>query len=64
MSLMKKFASVLLAGVLVLSAAGCSREPGPVEKSNFLLDTYVTIRLYDGSDPALIDQAFDEITRL
>lgn len=57
---MKKLLPLLL-GLLLLSACG---EREPVSKTNFMLDTIVQITLYDGSDPAVIDQAFDEIRRL
>ncbi len=51
----------LLLGLLLLSACG---ETEPVSKTNFMLDTIVQITLYDGTDPGVIDQAFDEIRRL
>lgn len=61
---MKKTLSLLLCFLLLLSAAGCSQEEELPSKSNFLLDTLVTITLYDDSDPAVLELAFDEIARL
>ena len=61
---MKKTLIALAAAVLLLSA-GCSPEEATgSEKSNLMLDTIVTIRLYDDSDPAVLDLAFQEIGRL
>ncbi|MBR5533385.1 MAG: FAD:protein FMN transferase, partial [Ruminiclostridium sp.] len=56
--------TLLCALVLLLGLGGCSQQDEPVSKANFLLDTYVQITLYDDSDPAVIDLAFQEITRL
>lgn len=61
---MKKVLSFLLPVLMVLSIAGCEQQAEPVSKTGILMDTVVTITLYDKSDPALIDLAFDEITRL
>ena len=61
---MKKTLSLLLCFLLLLSAAGCGQEEELPSKSNFLLDTLVTITLYDDSDPAVLELAFDEIARL
>lgn len=43
-------ARVLSLALLVLFLTGCAPAPGsaPVEAGNFLLDTYVSLRLYDG----------------
>lgn len=57
---MKKLLPLLLC-LLLLSACG---EAEPVSKTNFMLDTIVQITLYDQSDPAVIDRAFEEIRRL
>lgn len=61
---MKKTLSLLLSFLLLLSAAGCGQEEALPSKSNFLLDTLVTITLYDDSDPAVLELAFEEIARL
>lgn len=61
---MKKYLTLLFMLTLMLCMGGCSQEREPVSKANFLLDTYVEIKLYDDSEPAVIDLAFQEITRL
>lgn len=61
---MKKFLTLLCALVLMMGLGACSQESEPVSQANFLLDTYVEITLYDDSDPAVIDLAFQEISRL
>ena len=61
---MKKFLTLFCALALMVSLCACSKGNETVSKSNFLLDTYVEITFYDDSDPALIDQAFQEISRL
>ena len=64
---MKKLLTLLLAGVLVLAAAGCgpTQSVEPVSKTNLMLDTVVTISLYDDdADLSMLDLAFDEIARL
>ena len=65
---MKKKLSFFLAFLMILSMAGCTagqpEEPPHVSKSNFMLDTYIEITLYDWTDASTIDLAFDEIRRL
>lgn len=65
---MKKMVSFFLAFLMIFSMAGCTadqpEEPQHVSKSNFMLDTYITITLYDWTDTSTIDLAFDEIRRL
>ena len=61
---MKKYMCLICTLALILGLGGCSQGMEPVSKANFLLDTYVEITLYDDSDPAVIDLAFQEITRL
>lgn len=58
---MKKLLLLLLTLPLLLTACG---EQEPLSKTNFMLDTVVTITLYDWEDASAIDQSFDEIRRL
>lgn len=58
---MKKLLPLLLAVPLLLTACG---QAEPVSKTNFMLDTIVTITLYDWEDSSTLDLAFDEIRRL
>ena len=56
---MKKKLSFFLAFLMILSMAGCTagqpEEPPHVSKSNFMLDTYIEITLYDWTDASTID---------
>lgn len=63
---MKKLLPVLLTALLLLSLTGCGRGEAvkSVSKTNLQLDTVVTITLYDWTDPATLDLAFEEIDRL
>lgn len=63
---MKKYLALFLSFLLILSAAGCGspEEPQNVQKTTLLMDTVVTITLYDWTDESTIDTAFQEISRL
>ena len=64
---MKRFA-LLLPLLLLLCACGQTQtqdqEVPTVQKTNFQMDTVVTITLYDWTDETAIDDAFKEIDRL
>lgn len=57
---------LLLPLFLLLAAcgAGQEQEPAVVQRTNFQMDTVVTITLYDWTDETAIDAAFREIDRL
>lgn len=64
---MKKYLAVLTAALVLITAGGCSvRQPqqDTVTKTNLMLDTVITITLYDWQDESTVDLAFDEIRRL
>ena len=64
-SQMKRIASLALALLLLGSLlAGCKTEIPVVTRTSFLLDTIVTITLYDWHDATTMDQAMEEIGRL
>ena len=60
---MKKTAACLLAALLLLLAGGCQGQPKSVTRTDYLLDTVVTITLY-GAREADLDAAFSEVRRL
>lgn len=64
--MMKKYIALFLMVLCVCSAAGCGvqQEPQTVQKTTLLMDTVVTITLYDWTEEATIDTAFQEISRL
>lgn len=49
----KKLLFITVLVVLLLS--GCNRKMEPVSKSGFLLNTYVTVTIYDNDDPKILD---------
>lgn len=51
---MKKLAAAVAAGFLLCACAG----PEPISKNGFLLDTTVTITLYDSGDTGILEDAF------
>lgn len=64
--MMKKYIALFLMVLFLSSAAGCGvqQEPQTVQKTTLLMDTVVTITLYDWTEEATIDTAFQEISRL
>ena len=61
---MKKCILPLLLLLLMTACGQVQEEPAMVQKTNFQMDTVVTITLYDWTDETAIDQAFQEISRL
>lgn len=60
---MGKRIAILLALLLLTSLGGCQAQPRQVARTDYLLDTVVTLTLY-GADEADLDAAFAEIRRL
>ncbi|MEG2198822.1 MAG: FAD:protein FMN transferase [Anaerovorax sp.] len=71
----RRYKKIFIIGLLVFFTAslflvGCSTpkeevaKSQPLSKSNFQLDTVVTISLYNWTDEGTFDRAFDEIRRL
>ena len=63
---MKRILSVILIVVTLFALGGCSYKTNNnsayVEKTDFLLDTVITIRLYDGNE-AQLDHCFDLVKK-
>ncbi len=57
----KKSIFLLLSFVLCINFSGCSKQENPISKSNFQLNTIVTITLYDSTDETIIDDCFELI---
>ena len=56
MKLKKAIAAAVLVCASVLAAGGCGRRQAePVSRSDFLLNTFVTVTLYDSEDEAILD---------
>ena len=47
-------AAILITGMAALLLAGCERRVEPVSQSGFLLNTFVTVTLYDKEDPEIL----------
>ena len=59
---MRKTIALLLA-LLLFACVGCEAQPKPLQRTDYLLDTVVTLTLYDARE-ADLDAAFKEIRRL
>ena len=56
----KGFIIILLFSVLLLNLMGCGmKAKEPMTKTKIMLNTYVTITLYDHQDMGLIEECFD-----
>lgn len=57
---MKKGKAAVLAVCLAVSLiTGCQRKIEPISKSGFLLNTFVTVTLYDKDDPKILNECLD-----
>ncbi len=52
-------AVVLAAGITALLLMGCERRVEPLSKSDFMLNTFVTVTLYDKDDPKILSDCLD-----
>ena len=55
----KGWAVGLMAGMAALLLAGCERRVEPVTQSGFMLNTFVTVTLYDKDDPEILSECLD-----
>ena len=55
----KRHTAIFLIVLAVLSLTGCQRKAEPLSKSGFLLNTFVTVTLYDQDDPKILDGCLD-----
>lgn len=60
---MRKTIALLMALLLLFAVAGCQPQPKSLQRTDYLLDTVVTLTLYDATE-ADLDAAFKEIRRL
>ena len=60
---MRKTIALLTALLLLFAVAGCQPQPKSLQRTDYLLDTVVTLTLYDATE-ADLDAAFKEIRRL
>ncbi len=60
---MRKTIALLTALLLLFAAGGCQPQPKSLQRTDYLLDTVVTLTLYDATE-ADLDAAFKEIRRL
>lgn len=57
---MKKGKIILLfIGLTALMLTGCKRKIEPITKSGFMLNTFVTVTLYDKDDPEILKKSMD-----
>lgn len=55
----KRTAALFLAGLVLLLLSGCERRVEPISKSGFMLNTFVTVTLYDKDDPDILKGCMD-----
>ena len=60
---MRKTIALLTALLLLFAVGGCQPQPKSLQRTDYLLDTVVTLTLYDATE-ADLDAAFKEIRRL
>ncbi len=53
-----KRAVILIAGVLLL-LTGCQRKIEPISKSGYMLNTFVTVTIYDKDDPEILEGSLE-----
>lgn len=53
----KKIITVCITGILIIAACltGCQKRMEPVSRSSFLLNTFITVTLYDSRDEKILD---------
>lgn len=50
---------VLIAGLVMFLLTGCERKVEPISKSGFMLNTFVTVTLYDKDGPEILNDCLD-----
>lgn len=57
----KKKITVYITGILIIAACltGCQRKMEPVSRSAFLLNTFITVTLYDSQEEEILDGAIE-----
>ena len=46
---------ILIAGLAAMLLSGCQRNIEPISKSGFMLNTFVTVTIYDKDDPKILE---------
>ena len=52
----------LAAAASIWLLSGCARKIEPITKSSFMLNTFVTVTLYDTDDPDLLNGSLDYVS--
>ncbi len=55
----KRRAVVMVAGITALLLMGCERRVDPLSKTDFMLNTFVTVTLYDKDDPEILSDCLE-----
>ena len=64
---MKKYLKLIILLTLILLLPGCTNDKVPKEslsKTEFMMDTVMTIRIYDKSDERILDKAFKRLEEI
>lgn len=50
---------ILIAGLAAMLLTGCQRKTEPISKSGFMLNTFVTVTIYDKDDPKILEGSLE-----
>lgn len=50
---------ILIAGLAAMLLTGCQRKIEPISKSGFMLNTFVTVTIYDKDDPKILEGSLE-----
>ena len=63
----RKYGKFILVFALIVLATGCTTEKGPVEplsRTAFMMDTVMTVKIFDKNDDKILDKVFDRLEEI
>ena len=55
--MLKRFTALMLSALVMFSCSSCSQDEQPLSETEYLLNTFCTVTLYDKSDESILQQA-------